>query len=69
MDNLEYKIEYIRRELLKTAEEKGLSSNETVKLSVELDHLLNDYSYDEKSTVAKNCCLERKIQINSEKFG
>ncbi|VDG97313.1 Spo0E like sporulation regulatory protein [Lysinibacillus sphaericus] len=69
MDNLEYKIEFIRRELLKTAEEKGLSSNETVKLSVELDHLLNDYSYDEKSSVAKNNSLDRKIKIKSEKFG
>lgn len=69
MDNLEYKIEFIRRELLKTAEEKGLSSNETVKLSVELDHLLNDYSYDEKSSDAKNSSLERKIQIKSENFG
>ncbi|MGN7407702.1 MULTISPECIES: aspartyl-phosphate phosphatase Spo0E family protein [unclassified Sporosarcina] len=69
MDNLEYKIEFIRRELLKTAEEKGLSSNETVKLSVELDHLLNDYSYDEKSSVAKNSSLDRKIKIKSEKFG
>ena len=69
MDNLEYKIEFIRRELLKTAEEKGLSSNETVKLSVELDHLLNDYSYDEKSSVAKNSNLDRKIKIKSEKFG
>ncbi|WP_025783581.1 aspartyl-phosphate phosphatase Spo0E family protein [Sporosarcina sp. D27] len=69
MDNLEYKIEFIRRELLKTAEEKGLSSNETVKLSVELDHLLNVYSYDEKSAVAKNSSLERKVKIKSENIG
>ncbi len=69
MDNLECKIELIRRELLKTAEERGLSSKETVNLSVELDHLLNDYSYDEKSMNGKHSIHERRTPENNKKFG
>lgn len=69
MDNLEYKIERIRRELLKTAEERGMSSVETVKLSVELDHLLNLYSYDENSSVIDKCNLESTAPIKNKIFG
>ena len=69
MDNLECKIELIRRELLKTAEERGLSSKETVNLSVELDHLLNDYSYDEKCMNGKHSSQERNTPENNKKFG
>lgn len=69
MDNLEYKIEMIRRELLKTAEERGLSSNETVNLSVELDHLLNVYSYDEKSSADKHNGLEEIVVGKNKNFG
>lgn len=62
MDDLEYKIELVRKELLKTAEERGLSSNETVKLSVELDHLMNTYSYVEQEALGNNDDLERCVK-------
>ena len=69
MDNLEHKIELIRQELLKTAEERGMSSNETVKLSVELDDLLNLNSYDQNSSGVETCILESTIQIQNKKLG
>lgn len=69
MDNLEYKIEHIRKELLKTAEERGMSSNETVNLSVELDHLLNLYSYDETVLEIEKDYFEKTVQIKNKKFG
>ncbi|MGG0645192.1 aspartyl-phosphate phosphatase Spo0E family protein [Sporosarcina gallistercoris] len=69
MDNLEYKIEHIRKELLKTAEERGMSSNETVKLSVELDHLLNIYAYDETGSEIEKDYFEKTVEIKNKKFG
>ncbi|WP_432354780.1 Spo0E family sporulation regulatory protein-aspartic acid phosphatase [Sporosarcina sp. A2] len=69
MEDLESKIESIRIELLKTAEERGLSSTETIKLSVELDHLLNIYSYDEKGSNSKTNCYLRNDFKFDEKFG
>ena len=47
---LETKIENIRCKLLQTAKEHGLSSNETIQLSTELDYLLNLYSEEKNDT-------------------
>ncbi|REB10158.1 aspartyl-phosphate phosphatase Spo0E family protein [Sporosarcina sp. BI001-red] len=66
---MEYKIEMIRRELLKTAEERGMSSKETVKLSVELDHLLNLHAYDQNGSGVDTCILESTIQLKNKKLG
>ncbi|WJY28994.1 aspartyl-phosphate phosphatase Spo0E family protein [Sporosarcina trichiuri] len=40
---MEIEIEQTRKRLLTAAREQGLSSSETIRLSVELDHLLNSY--------------------------
>ncbi|GKV67634.1 hypothetical protein NCCP2716_01320 [Sporosarcina sp. NCCP-2716] len=50
MNKLERKIEQTRKELLTTAREKGLSSADTIRLSVELDHLLNAYDMEKEVT-------------------
>ncbi|MDW0109394.1 aspartyl-phosphate phosphatase Spo0E family protein [Sporosarcina aquimarina] len=50
MELIEKRIEFIRKELLKTANEKGLSSDDTIRLSVELDHLLNVHYYNESKS-------------------
>lgn len=69
MDNLECKIERIRNELLKTAKESGMSSKETVKLSMELDHLLNLYSYDDQNLVIDKCNLKSTSPMKNKIFG
>ncbi|QTM99251.1 Spo0E family sporulation regulatory protein-aspartic acid phosphatase [Sediminibacillus dalangtanensis] len=45
------KIEYLRNKMTKVALRKGFTSNESISLSQELDHLLNTY---EKSKNNKN---------------
>ncbi|WP_110943523.1 aspartyl-phosphate phosphatase Spo0E family protein [Virgibacillus senegalensis] len=37
------KIEYLRNKMAKVALRKGFTSNESISLSQELDHLLNTY--------------------------
>ena len=39
------KLEVTREKMIKSALEKGVLNNETIKLSKELDQLLNDFQY------------------------
>ncbi|WP_082023354.1 aspartyl-phosphate phosphatase Spo0E family protein [Sporosarcina koreensis] len=45
---MEIEIEQTRKRLLTAAREQGLSSSETIRLSVELDHLLNSYDKERR---------------------
>jgi len=38
-------LEVTREKMIKSALEKGISNSETIKLSKELDQLLNDFQY------------------------
>ena len=46
-------LEVTREKMIKSALEKGLSNSETIKLSKELDHLLNEFQYDDIDEVEK----------------
>ena len=48
MDELTVEIEQTRRALLKIAKERGFSSSETIRLSKELDNLLNAYTSEQQ---------------------
>lgn len=45
------KLELTREKMIRSALEKGILSNETIKLSEELDQLLNDFHYIEMNEV------------------
>ncbi|WP_081704527.1 MULTISPECIES: aspartyl-phosphate phosphatase Spo0E family protein [Sediminibacillus] len=52
MDNsqsLLEKIEYLRNKMTSVALRKGFTSNESISLSQELDHLLNTYEKSKKN--------------------
>ncbi|WP_305792093.1 aspartyl-phosphate phosphatase Spo0E family protein [Sporosarcina sp. Te-1] len=42
--SLEEEIESVRKQLIRSAEQEGLTSKETIELSKKLDFLLNKYS-------------------------
>ncbi|SFQ22608.1 Spo0E like sporulation regulatory protein [Psychrobacillus psychrotolerans] len=42
-------LEVTREKMIKCAIEKGILNNETIKLSEELDQLLNDFQYTDMS--------------------
>lgn len=44
-------LEVTREKMIKCAIEKGILNNETIKLSEELDQLLNDFQYTDMSDV------------------
>ena len=44
-------LEVTREKMIKSAIEKGISNNETIKLSEELDQLLNDFQYTDMSDI------------------
>jgi len=44
-------LEVTREKMIKSAIEKGISNNETIKLSEELDQLLNDFQYTDMSNI------------------
>ena len=46
-------LEVTREKMIKSALEKGISNSETIKLSKELDHLLNEFQYDDIDEVEK----------------
>ncbi|MEK3952841.1 MULTISPECIES: aspartyl-phosphate phosphatase Spo0E family protein [Psychrobacillus] len=44
-------LEVTREKMIKCAIEKGILNNETIKLSEELDQLLNDFQYTDMSDI------------------
>lgn len=44
-------LEVTREKMIKCAIEKGILNNETIKLSEELDQLLNDFQYTDMSEI------------------
>ncbi|WP_419958172.1 aspartyl-phosphate phosphatase Spo0E family protein [Psychrobacillus psychrotolerans] len=44
-------LEVTREKMIKCAIEKGVLNNETIKLSEELDQLLNDFQYTDMSDI------------------
>ncbi|AXI29470.1 hypothetical protein CIB87_10770 [Priestia megaterium] len=47
--HLRKKIEYLREQMIQTGLQQGLTSSNTIKLSQELDKLLNVYTKNKKT--------------------
>jgi hypothetical protein len=49
MDRLKLHLEYIRKKMIRSGLENGLQSPKTIRLSKQLDQILNQYQKHEKS--------------------
>lgn len=50
LESILNKLEYTREKMIQSAIEKGVTNRETIKLSEELDHLLNEFQMQMKQT-------------------
>nr|WP_205317693.1 aspartyl-phosphate phosphatase Spo0E family protein [Oceanobacillus zhaokaii] len=53
-EDLQKRIEYLRKKMMQIAENKGLTDTESVKVSQELDILLNHYEKMKEQANNKN---------------
>ncbi|WP_096550541.1 aspartyl-phosphate phosphatase Spo0E family protein [Ureibacillus thermosphaericus] len=49
MDRLKLHLEYVREKMIRSGLENGLQSPKTIRLSKQLDQILNQYQKHEKS--------------------
>ncbi|WP_391208226.1 aspartyl-phosphate phosphatase Spo0E family protein [Psychrobacillus sp. L4] len=51
LESILKRVEYTREKMIQSATEKGVSNLETIRLSEELDQLLNEFQYLENSVL------------------